>query len=45
MIKVENVSVKYKTDSDMYTAIANVNLEIPDGVRLLAHLAVVNPPC
>ena len=39
MIKVENVSVKYKTDSDMYTAIANVNLEIPDG----GTCAVIGP--
>lgn len=31
MIKLEDVSVKYKTDSDVYTAIAHVNLEIPDG--------------
>ena len=31
MIEIENVSVKYRTENDIYTAIANVNLVIPDG--------------
>ena len=31
MIEIENVSVKYRTENDIYTAIANVNLVISDG--------------
>ena len=31
MIEIENVSVKYRTENDIYTAIANVNLTVPDG--------------
>ena len=39
MIEIENVSVKYRTENDIYTAIANVNLVIPDG----GTCAVIGP--
>lgn len=39
MIEIENVSVKYRTENDIYTAIANVNLTIPDG----GTCAVIGP--
>ena len=39
MIEIENVSVKYRTENDIYTAIANVNLTVPDG----GTCAVIGP--
>lgn len=39
MISIENLTVKYKSDSDIYTAISGVNLEIPDG----GTCAVIGP--
>lgn len=39
MIDIENLSVKYKSDSDVYTAIAGISLSIPEG----GTLAVIGP--
>ncbi len=39
MINIENLSVKYKSDSDIYTALSGINLTIPDG----GTLAVIGP--
>ena len=39
MIEIENVSVKYRTENDIYTAIANVILTDPDG----GTCAVIGP--
>lgn len=39
MISIENLSVNYKSDSDVYTAISGINLTIPEG----GTLAVIGP--
>lgn len=39
MINIENLSVKYKSDSDVYTAISGINLTVPDG----GTLAIIGP--
>ena len=39
MISIENLSVKYKSDSDIYTAISGINLMVPDG----GTLAIIGP--
>ncbi|MCR5175790.1 MAG: ABC transporter ATP-binding protein [Anaerovibrio sp.] len=39
MISIENLSVKYKSDSDVYTALSGISLVIPDG----GTLAVIGP--
>ncbi|ORU00751.1 ABC transporter ATP-binding protein [Anaerovibrio sp. JC8] len=39
MINIENLSVNYKSDSDVYTAISGINLTIPAG----GTLAVIGP--
>ena len=39
MINIENLSVKYKSDSDIYTAISGINLTVPDG----GTLAIIGP--
>ena len=39
MINIENLSVKYKSDSDIYTAISGINLMVPDG----GTLAIIGP--
>lgn len=39
MINIENLSVKYKSDSDVYTAISGINLTVPDG----GILAIIGP--
>ena len=39
MLKIENLSVKYTTDSEKYTAIAGIDLTIPEG----GTCAVIGP--
>ena len=39
MISIENLSVNYKSDSDVYTAISGINLTISEG----GTLAVIGP--
>lgn len=39
MISIENLSVNYKSDSDVYTALSGINLTIPEG----GTLAVIGP--